>query len=219
MEAGLGIPFLIKGLLMGLAMAAPLGAAGILCMSRTLAEGPPLGFVCGLGAAVAETLYAVAGTVALAAIAQWVIDDRTGLRVVGGVYLVYLGARTFMRPALVLPAAARLPAQLPPGVRAAFMSTFLLTLANPVALLGFAAVFAGLGLTPGPVINGPDSAAAALVLGVFLGSTLWWLAVSSLIGRARPHIGARTLTFINRLSGTVLTAFGLYAVALLLPLS
>ncbi len=123
-----------------------------------------------------------------------------------------------MRPLATLPAPARNSSLLPPGAHAAFMSTFLMTLANPVTLLGFAAVFAGLGIAPVGMISGADSAAAALVVGVFLGSALWWLALSSLVGRLRPYIGAHALTVINRVSGTVLTAFGLYAIASLLPL-
>jgi threonine/homoserine/homoserine lactone efflux protein len=209
----LAMPFVIKGLMIGLSIAAPLGPIGILCINRTLAEGPRLGFICGLGAAAADALYALAGTVALAAIAQWIISDRVELRIVGGVFLVYLGARTFMRPGAVMPAGAKLPALLPPGWHAAFMSTFLLTLANPMTLLSFAAVFAGLGVTSVGVLRGADVAAAMLVAGVFLGSALWWLILSSSIGRLRHFIGARSLLLINRVSGTVLTAFGLYAIA------
>jgi threonine/homoserine/homoserine lactone efflux protein len=93
------------------------------------------------------------------------------------------------------------------------MSTFLLTMANPMTLLSFAAVFAGLGVTSVGVLKGANVAAAALVAGVFLGSALWWLILSSCIGRLRHFIGARTLMLINRISGTVLTAFGLYAIA------
>jgi threonine/homoserine/homoserine lactone efflux protein len=214
----LGITFLIKGLLIGLSIAAPLGPIGVLCINRTLAEGPRLGFICGLGAATADALYALAGTVALSAIAQWVVDDRVLLRVIGGIFLVYLGARTFMRPVIALPTRVRTTASLlPPGAHAAFMSTFLLTLANPVTLLGFAAVFAGLGVAPAGMISSADGAAAALVLGVFLGSALWWLTLSTLIGRLRPYIGPHALTVVNRIAGTVLTAFGLYAIAALLP--
>jgi hypothetical protein len=106
---------------------------------------------------------------------------------------------------------------MPHGAQTAFMASFRLVLANPITVLGFAAMFAGLGATPGRFISA-DRAAAVLVLGVFLGSILWWLALSSLIGRLRHHIGVHTLTLINRLSGTVLTAFGLYAIAALLPL-
>jgi threonine/homoserine/homoserine lactone efflux protein len=204
------------------ALAAPFGPIGILCINRTFGEGSRMGFICGLGAATADGLYALAGTVALSAIAQWVIDDRIALRVIGGIFLVYLGARTFLRPSIVLPTPTRLRTLLPPvpGAHAAFMSTFLLTLANPVTLLGFAAVFAGLGVAPGHLVPGmvpgADSGPAALVLGVFLGSALWWLALSSLIGRLHAYIGTHTLTVINRACGTVLTAFGLYAMASLL---
>ncbi len=207
------MPFVIKGLMIGLSIAAPLGPIGILCMNRTLAEGPRMGFICGLGAASADALYALAGTVALSAIAQWIMSDRVELRIVGGVFLVYLGARTFMRQGALLPAPGKASSLLPPGWHAAFMSTFLLTLANPLTLLSFAAVFAGLGVTSVGVLKGADIAAAELVLGVFLGSALWWLILSSVIGRVRHHIGAGTLSLINRLCGTVLTAFGLYAIA------
>jgi threonine/homoserine/homoserine lactone efflux protein len=186
-------------------------------MNRSQTAGPLVGFTCGLGAATAEALHALAGMIALAAIAQWLVDDPIALRVMGGVFLVYLGARTFMRPIMVLPAASKLPAPPPNGAQAAFRSTFRLTLVNPVTVLGFAAMFAGLGAAPGLLLSA-DRAAAVLVLGVFLGSMLWWLAVSSLIGRLRQRIGVQTLTLINRLSGTVLTAFGLYAIAALVPL-
>jgi threonine/homoserine/homoserine lactone efflux protein len=213
----LGIPFLIKGLLIGLSIAAPLGPIGLLCMNRTHAAGPLEGFTCGLGAATAEALHALAGMIALAAIAQWIVDDPIALRVMGGVFLVYLGARTFTRPTMILPPASKSAALKPNGAQAAFVSTFRLTLANPVTVLGFAAMFAGLGAAPGKLLSA-DSAAAVLILGVFLGSILWWLVLSSLIGRLRRHIGVHTLTLINRLCGTVLTAFGLYAIAALLPL-
>ncbi len=199
-------------------MAAPLGPVGILCISRALAEGPPLGFVCGLGAAVADTLYALAGTVALAAIAQWVIDDRTVLRLIGGIFLVYLGARTFMRPPLVLPAAARLPAPLPPGARAAFKSTFLLTLANPVAPARVRRHVRWTGHRTGRGDPRNRQRSGLGRVGRICGIRPVVARPEQPDRRVRQRIGTRTLTFVNRVSGTVLTAFGLYAFALLLPL-
>jgi threonine/homoserine/homoserine lactone efflux protein len=215
-----GLSFLVKGLLVGLSIAAPLGPVGILCMHQRLAQGPRRGLVGGLGAAAADALYALSGMVILYVIARWIIDDATALRVIGGIFLLYLGAQTFMRAPIVLPSRARMPSLHLSGAPAAFMSTFLLTLANPLSLPGFAAVFAGLGVAPHgmvPGTRGATSAAAALVLGVVLGSALWWLALTTLIGRLRTRISDRTLRLINRLCGTVLTAFGLLAMASLLP--
>jgi threonine/homoserine/homoserine lactone efflux protein len=217
----LGIPFLIKGLLIGLALAAPLGPIGMLCLNRAQTGGARVGFSCGVGAATGEALQALAGMAALAAIAQWIIDDPIALRVIGGVFLIYLGARTFTRAPLLLPALTKGPA-LPPqdlsrDAQTAFMASFRLVLANPITILGFAAIFAGLGATPGRLMSA-DRAAATLVVGVFLGSMLWWLALSGLISRLRHLLGVHSLTLINRLCGTVLTAFGLYAIAALLPL-
>ena len=111
------LPFLLKGLLLGLSIAAPLGPIGILCINRTLSEGARMGLICGLGAATADALYALAGTVALSAIAQWIIDDRVALRIIGGVFLVYLGAKTFLRPTVIVPPPARTPGVVPPAPR------------------------------------------------------------------------------------------------------
>ena len=93
------------------------------------------------------------------------------------------------------------------GLFAAYFSTFALTLTNPMTILSFIAVFAGLGLGASPSY----SAATALVLGVFAGSALWWLALSTLVGALRARIDGRTMRLINRISGSLILALGIYA--------
>jgi threonine/homoserine/homoserine lactone efflux protein len=96
------------------------------------------------------------------------------------------------------------------GLIAAFSSTFGLTLTNPTTIISFAAIFAGFGVAE------PGISAASLVLGVFLGSALWWLILALGMGRLRLRIRPQQLTWVNRLSGAVILAFGGLALASLL---
>ncbi|HTY50033.1 MAG TPA: LysE family transporter [Steroidobacteraceae bacterium] len=204
------MPFLLKGLILGLSIAAPIGPIGVLCIRRAITEGAAPAFVGGLGAAAADAIYAFAGAFALSAIAQWIVEERPALALLGGVFLLYLGARTFLsKPSLP----TLRPGGPPPGAWPAFLSTLLLTLANPMTILSFAAVFAGVGVPPSGIVTGHSQAALLLVLGVFLGSALWWLVLSVVAGGLRWRLGARTLKAVNWACGTALTAFGLYALA------
>jgi threonine/homoserine/homoserine lactone efflux protein len=127
------------------------------------------------------------------------------LRLGGGLFLLYLGIRTWRaRPAPLEQTVAV------SGLLAAYGSTFLLTLANPTTILSFIAIFAGLG----PAGTGGSYALAGLfVLGVFLGSTLWWLLLSTGVGLLRGRLSQAGLRWVNRISGTLIAAFGLYALA------
>ncbi|MGQ9367300.1 LysE/ArgO family amino acid transporter [Azospirillum sp. ST 5-10] len=198
---------LVKGLLIGLSIAAPVGPIGLLCIRRTLAEGPRLGLATGLGAASADAVYGAVAGFGLAAVSDWLLGWEAGLRLFGGAVLLWLGVATMRaRPPAVVTAA-------PPAVRGlvgAYATTFLLTLANPATIVSFVAVFGALGLAGGA---GGVHLAAALVLGVFLGSALWWLGLSSGVGAVRHHVTPTALLWINRASGAVLAAFGLAALA------
>lgn len=208
------MPYLLKGLVLGLSIAAPVGPIGVLCIRRAITQGAAAAFIGGLGAATADALYAFAGAFALSAIAQWIVEERMQLRLLGGVFLLYLGARTFLsKPGLP----TLRPGGPPPGAWPAFLSTLLLTLANPMTILSFAAVFAGMGVPPTGIVTGHGQAALRLVLGVFLGSALWWLTLSAVTGSLRWKLGPRALQAVNWTCGTALTAFGLYALAGVLP--
>ena len=213
--------FVFKGLLVGLSIAAPVGPIGVLCIRRSIADGPRIGFVCGLGAAVADTVYALIGGFALSTVSPWLMRGRLPLTAAGGAFLLYLGLRTFVtKPAVdgrVTSAAAPTAAANHVRASAAFLSTFFLTLANPMTILSFAAVFAGAGVVVSREAVGTHYGdTSALVAGVFAGSAAWWLFLSTMAGRFRGHIGPRTMTLINRACGVFLAAFGLYSLAALL---
>lgn len=194
---------LIRSILIGFSIAAPVGPIGILVIRRTLSEGRLMGFITGLGAALADAVYGALGAFGLTLITTWLVNSEGWLRIVGGLFLCWLGIRTLLaKPAeraASLSAATRL---------AAFVTTFALTLTNPLTILSFIAVFAAWG-----VANDSNDPLAALtvVSGVFIGSALWWLALSGGVSLLRHRITPTVLLWINRLSGVIVLAFGLRA--------
>ena len=196
---------LIQGLIIGFSIAAPVGPIGILVIRRTLSEGRLTGLLTGLGAATADALYGCVGAFGLTFISGALLGGQTWMTLAGGLFLCYLGYRTFT----AAPAERAAPATGATLLRS-YISTLLLTLTNPSTILSFAAVFAVVGLGN---IQGKYSSAIILVAGVFVGSALWWLLLSAGVNLARTHISPRVLVWINRLAGIVILSFG--AVALL----
>jgi len=197
------LSFFVKGVAIGFSIAAPVGPIGILCIRRSLADGAWKGFSAGLGAATADAAYGGVAGFGLTAVSSFLVLHQTWLNLIGGVFLGYLGVRTFLaKPALEVPQA---------GGRFRFLplygSTLLLTLANPATILSFAAVFSAFGLG----ISADYLGAGALVLGVFLGSALWWLVLSAGVGLLRTRVTPVWMQAVNRASGVVLLAFGVYA--------
>jgi len=192
----------IKGLAVGLSIAAPVGPIGVLCIRRSLRDGAWAGFTAGMGAATADAAYGCVAGFGLTAISGALIRQQFWLRLIGGLFLCYLGVRSF----LSRPSTEAAP-QGEGGLLFVYGSTLALTLANPATILSFAVVFAAFGL--GASLS--YMAAASLVLGVFMGSALWWLTLSSCIGAVRSQVNSAWMTAVNRLSGATLVGFGLYA--------
>lgn len=193
-----------KGLALGLAIAAPVGPIGLLCIRRTLAAGPALGFATGLGAATADAAYGAVAGFGLAAVSDAMLAGQVWLAAVGGLVLLWLGWRT----ATAVPAAQAAEGGSARSLAVAWATTTLLTLTNPATILSFAAAFAALGLAEWA---GDATAALVLVLGVFLGSAAWWLGLSLAVGRLRARIGPAVILWINRIGGGALILFGLGA--------
>lgn len=197
--------FFLTGLVVGLSIAAPVGPIGVLCIRRTLAVGRATGFVSGLGAATADALYGAAAAFGLTAITRVLVGGHLWLRLAGGIFLLYLGIQAW-RTATVTPTAPTLPTR-GPGLGAVYASTLALTLTNPMTILSFAGIFAGLGVASGVRY----AQAAAAVAGVFCGSTLWWLILSTAIGLVRDRVATGNLQWINRGSGVIIAGFGVFA--------
>jgi threonine/homoserine/homoserine lactone efflux protein len=197
------ISFLLRGFIIGFSIAAPVGPIGVLCMRRTLAEGRPSGIVSGLGAATADAIYGSVAGFGLTFISNFLVSQQLWLHLIGGVFLCYLGIRTIVAKPADHAASAN-----GNDLLGAYASTFFLTLTNPMTILFFAAIFAGLGLGS---TNGNYLSAGVLVLGIFIGSSLWWLVLSGGVGLFRAKFNVRRLQWINRISGIIITGFGAFA--------
>ena len=201
------LAYFLRGLVIGFSIAAPVGPIGLLCIRRTLAYGRAVGFVSGLGAATADAAYGAVAGFGLTALSGFLVRWQTPMRLIGGVFLCYLGVRTFLaRPA------SRSAERESRGLTGAYLSTLGLTLTNPSTILSFVAIFAGLGLgTTGAAGAGDYAGASVLVGGVFVGSAAWWLILSGITGAVRGRFSPAGMRWVNRLSGAILTAFGLAA--------
>jgi len=188
-----------RGFALGLSIAAVVGPIGLLCIRRTLTTGFAVGFVSGLGAATADATYAAIASFGISALATILIDQRIWLRLIGGAFLVYLGVRTLRsQPAMRTADSATSGLHL----AGAYSSTLALTLSNPMTIMSFAAIFAGIGA------SGLD-----LVVGVFGGSAAWWLILAGLVARLRSSVTHQRLRWANLASGLLILAFGLQSLA------
>ncbi|PTX92556.1 LysE family transporter [Opitutus sp. ER46] len=195
----------VTGLVGGLAIAAPVGPIGMLCIHRSVAHGRLVGFACGLGAATADALYGAIAAFGFTAISQALVANQLWIQLVGGLALVAIGAAAFRaRPA------ARRAAGEPRGLGAAYLSTLALTLMNPMTILSFLAIFAGLGLG---AEAGSITGAMLLVLGVFVGSVGWWLVVSLAGGWLGSRLEQSGLRVMNLVAGTIITLLGAWQLA------
>ncbi|GAB4546032.1 MAG: LysE family transporter [Anaerolineae bacterium] len=196
--------FMLKGIALGFSIAAPIGPIGILCVRRTLTAGRAYGLASGLGAATADAIYGLVAGFGLTFISSILVGQRIWLNLAGGVFLCYLGVRTFLSE----PDGPETSARPRDGLLGAYASTLFLTLTNPMTIMFFAAVFAGLGIanTPGDYLS-----SGLLVTGVFLGSAMWWLALTSGASLVLGKFSISRWRWINRISGLVLVGFGAMA--------
>jgi threonine/homoserine/homoserine lactone efflux protein len=201
--------FLLKGLVIGFSIAAPVGPIGILCIRRTLAEGRLAGLLSGLGAATADAMYGCIAGFGLTFIAGWLVSQQLWLGLGGGAFLCYLGVKIF----LTHPTSAENITTKNNSLAGAYASTFFLTLTNPATILSFTAIFAGLGVAS----TARDYLSATiLVMGVFLGSALWWLILSSGVSLFRTKFTPVRLRWVNRLAGVIIGGFGVVVLLSLL---
>lgn len=190
---------LLKGIIIGFSVAAPVGPIGVLCIRRTLDRGMGAGLLTGMGAAAADAIYGLIAALGLTAISNFLIDWQKPVQLVGILFLFYLGIKNFLKQN------KSSESMKAPPTGSDWLSTLFLTLTNPLTILFFTAIFAGLGAG-----EAKQNTAALMVAGVFGGSFLWWFFLSSLTGIFRKKITPAHLIKINRLSGIVLTAFGLW---------
>jgi threonine/homoserine/homoserine lactone efflux protein len=193
--------FILKGMIIGFSIAAPVGPIGVLCIRRTLAEGRAYGLVSGLGAASADAIYGTIAALGLTLISSFLVEQANWLRLIGGAYLCYLGLKTFRSQPAERAAEAK-----GRGLLGAYTSTLFLTLTNPLTIFAFATIFAGVGAE---AASGNTFGALNVVLGVFLGSAAWWLILVTLTSLFRSRLTTGGLVWVNRVSGIIILGFGM----------
>jgi len=195
------INLIIKGIAVGLSIAAPVGAIGFLCIQQTLTGGIRLGLVSGLGAATADMMYGIVVALGLKASQLIVLQYQMPLAIIGGIFLCYLGLRKFFStPALDN------AHPINGGLLKAYVTTFFLTLTNPATILDFMALFTGLNID----IAGYKES-LSFVGGVFTGSAIWWFLLCFTVGIFRKKVSADILRYINYCAGIAIFSFGIYA--------
>lgn len=199
MSAG-SLALFAQSLLIGVSIAAPVGPIGLLVIQRTLARGAVVGLATGLGAAVADAVYGAVGAFGVSSLIQWLTQARVPLALVGGAFLLWMAWRTWTAP-LASQAAPVADAR---GLLAAFAGTFVLTLSNPATIFSFIAVFGAL------AARGAPSSPWPMILGVLVGSALWWLLLCAGVGRLRQRFDATWQRRVNRTSALALAAFALW---------
>ena len=193
---------LVQGIVLGFSIAAPVGPIGVLCIRRTLQNGFKSGLASGLGAASADAVYGAIAAAGLTLAADFLAKQQTWLGIFGGAFLLFLGVRTFLSP----PPEADEQDPETNKLGGDYLSTFLLTLSNPITIFSFAAMFGGLNAGLG---TGFKTGAFVLVLGVFSGSALWWLGLSVSVNYFRKKFSVGVMRWVNRLAGAVIVIFGM----------
>lgn len=193
---------LVQGAAIGFLVAAAIGPIAMLCIRTTLERGRIAGIAAGLGVAVADTIYAAIGAYGISFVGAALSSGETWLKLVGGLVLIAFGIYLARKQ----PVTAADEQEVPKSLTADFLMTLGLTLTNPMTILSFAGLFAGVsGLRGFPLVEIP-----ALLIGVFAGSAVWWLALAFVIGLIRHRISPTTMLWINRGSATAIIGFGVY---------
>lgn len=193
------IVYLIKGILTGVLVALPVGPIGIFCLRRMLIQSPLVGLASGLGSATADTIYATLALLGLSFVSSWILAHSILVRIISSLFLCTLGTKIlFSKP-------PRPQATWSTSLIQSYFSTLFLTLSNPLLIVSFTATFTI--LRADYSLN--TSILSFLSLGVFLGSSLWWIVLSGITSYANLSLSPERLAIINKISGSLIILFGM----------
>jgi len=197
----LSLVLFLKGIAVGVVIAVPAGPVGVLCVRRTIFEGALFGIISAIGAALADMVFGLIAGFGLTVVRDWLLGYQDALAVGGGIYLLYVGLRSLIRGVVIEP--QPLTGE---KLAAAFASSFVLSISNPITIVAFAAIFAKIGFD-GTEVN--FLGVGVLVAGVLLGSLVWWLGLTLGVAAVKRFAHHVHFSWINRISGTVLTVSGI----------
>jgi threonine/homoserine/homoserine lactone efflux protein len=189
---------LIKSLLIGFVVAMPVGPIGVLCIDHSVRGGMRLGVSAGIGAALADGIFGFIGGLGSVAFVSGE-SDPWEFKCVGAVLILLLGLKNVFHNR---PAKKRL--HIKSEILKVFFTTFFLTLTNPLTVLSFAAIFAGVGIVMDEI---PKITALYLGIGIFFGSLLWWLSLAFFSSLISKRMNVQNIQVITRISGVLLIIF------------
>jgi len=202
----MGIELFWKGIIIGLMVSIPLGPIGVLCIQRTLNKGRKAGFVSGLGASAADTLFALVAGFGISMIITFLKAQHLYFQIIGGLIVMYLGIQIFFtNPIRQL----RLHRLNPNKLSQDFLSVFLLTVSNPMAIFFFLAMFAGVNLASGPM---NVFYVGLIVGGVFIGSASWWFILTTFVNIFRHRFRLKSIWWMNKVAGVIIFFLGIAAI-------
>lgn len=193
----------IKGAMVGVFIAAPFGTVGVLCLRRLITRGGMVCLVSGMGAALADALFAILAAFGLALVAGWLAGIQFWIRIASGLLVTAIGLKVFFsRPGgdYETPTSGTLAT--------AFISIFFLTISNPANILGMAAIMGAMGVMSATGGHNPVAEGGMLAVGVFLGSASWWVVLGLLSSLCKLKLGERHIIWVNRIGGVVLITLG-----------
>ncbi|MDQ0492822.1 LysE family translocator [Paenibacillus brasilensis] len=197
--------WMVKGILLGLSIAAPLGPVSILCVKKTMISGFKTGLLSGLGAATADAVYGSIAGLGLSALTNFLIEYKTVLQAIAGLFICFLGIKSLLHT----PTTERSEPHSRECSLNSYAGTLLLTLSNPMTIVFFLGVFGASGI----LLSHTSSDIPFLIVGVFLGSALWWVCLTGTASlfRINMTVERSKLSLFNKLSGMVMLYFGLIA--------
>ena len=196
---------LVRGVIAGLAISAPVGPVNVLCISRTLTKGPRAGVISGFGAAAADTIYGGIAGFSISFIIEFLLKEEFWIRLFGGMFLIGIGIRYYFK------APKRLDGEREKdSPHAEFASAFLLNLTNPTTVLSFLAVLAVLGLGQ----HYPRLLTFLLVVGIFAGAMVWWIILTLASNHFRDRFNDHAMLWMNRIAGLAIGGFGVITMIL-----
>jgi threonine/homoserine/homoserine lactone efflux protein len=190
---------LIRGMIAGLIIAAPVGPVNVFCIKRTIEKGFKAGVIAGVGAAAADTIYGSIAGFSITFVIALLIREIFWVRLFGGILLIGIGLR------YVFGSPRRLDPSKSESTHSDMMSAFLLNLTNPTTVLSFLAVLAALRMDE----HRPWWQTVFLVAGIFLGAMCWWVVLGSIVTRFRDKVDDRAMLVINRIAGVCIGGFGI----------
>jgi threonine/homoserine/homoserine lactone efflux protein len=193
----------VKGLIIGFALAAPVGPVAAIVVQRTTNRGLRAGLLSGLGSSSADLFYGTAAAFGASFVTEFFLEHGTWLQRIGGAILVVLGIRLFLsRP-------PRERVSTGPGTGGSpmrdFLSTFLLTFTNPMTFLAFTAILATMGLGAS---RHESILTAELIAGLSAGALLWWWVLAISVHAFRHKFTYSKLVWVNRATGIFVVGVG-----------